>query len=77
MNHRNSHFSLLSQLSETPQPDCASCGQGTAGNSLCGLLMLDGNLGRKNWRVPMRECAVGLQCDLVSYCGDLSSDKTE
>lgn len=55
---------------ENFESDCTSCGQGTSGNSLCGLLMLDGNLGRKNWRVPIRECAVGLQCDLLDVSGD-------
>lgn len=49
---------------------CNNCdigfGDGLVGDGQCGLRMLDGNLGRENWRVPLRECPVDLQCDLVS-----------
>ncbi|KAK8407147.1 hypothetical protein O3P69_002042 [Scylla paramamosain] len=66
----NSSLLEEEQIQFDSQFDCTSCVQGTTGNGHCGLLMLDGNLGRKNWRVPMRECAVGLQCDLLDVSGD-------
>lgn len=58
-------------LSDHIQTDCNNCGVGDSGDKSggdghCGLLMLDGNLGRENWRAPLRECPVDLQCDLVS-----------
>ena len=61
------------KLSENSQFDCTSCVEETPGNDHCGLLMLDGNLGRENWRFRLGECAVGLQCDLVSYDSDIPS----
>ncbi|ROT70089.1 hypothetical protein C7M84_011659 [Penaeus vannamei] len=44
------------------------------GDGQCGLRMLDGNLGRENWRVPLRECPVDLQCDLLDVSGDRVPD---
>lgn len=58
---------------------CNNCGEGDdgeddaidiIGDGQCGLLMLDGNLGRENWRIPLRECPVDLQCDLLDVSGD-------
>ncbi|KAK3864943.1 hypothetical protein Pcinc_029407 [Petrolisthes cinctipes] len=55
------------------QTDCTNCGAKSSSSDneeYCGLLMLDGNLGRENWRIPLRECSVDLQCDLLDVSGD-------
>lgn len=62
-------FYALFVFSDHSQTDCTNCGaKGSSSDSeeYCGLLMLDGNLGRENWRIPLRECPVDLQCDLVT-----------
>ncbi|XP_068241131.1 uncharacterized protein [Palaemon carinicauda] len=58
---------------------CNNCGEGDdgdeeamdiIGDGQCGLLMLDGQLGHEKWRIPLRECPVDLQCDLLDVSGD-------
>ncbi|KAK7082981.1 hypothetical protein SK128_007836 [Halocaridina rubra] len=58
---------------------CNNCGEGDEGiggandiigDGQCGLLMLDGNLGREIWRSPLRECPIDMQCDLLDVSGD-------